>query len=436
VQLVLRGAEAVMPLLLGAWFGRSPSTDVYFVAFAFFQLTGSLLFGAFQDSAIVPILIETKQRSRKELETTLGSLFAHTALLGVALGLVSSGVGAIAMTLFYHGVQRDVGLAMVPFLAASLLTLALRGLVEAWLVADQRYFVAPVARAFGVATTLGLVAALHHRIGIVILPIATVSGELVSIAALLSVTFGAGRVGLALNLTRPEPVRRLTGLLGSEVAGGAVTRVNPLVDQLVAAIAGVVGGGTLLRYSIDVALAPTSLLQAVLFPVLLSHLSSDVANGRIARFRSTLVRSLLTVTLLLSIVEVALIVFRGPLLRLAFLHGAMDPAGVERMASLFPYHVIGLAPFGALLVLARAHVALKNSRIMISMGVLNAALNAFFNLSLVRFMGLEGIALSTSLVHLTVATVFFFRLETGVQRLGETAALPRTRLDSRVDGGA
>ncbi len=62
VQLVLRGAEALMPLLLGAWFGRSPSTDLYFAEFAFFQLTGSLLFGAFQDSAIVPILIETKQK--------------------------------------------------------------------------------------------------------------------------------------------------------------------------------------------------------------------------------------------------------------------------------------------------------------------------------------------------------------------------------------
>jgi putative peptidoglycan lipid II flippase len=419
VQLVLRGAEALMPLLLGAWFGRSPATDVYFVGFAFFQLVGSLLFGAFQDSAIVPILIETRQKGKRELELTLGSLFAHTLLVGIALGLVSALVGCVSLFFLYRGSELELGLSMVPFLAGSLVLFGIRGLVEASLVAEQRYFTAPLARAFGVATMLGLVALLHGRVGILILPAATLAGELISLAALLFVTFGGGRLSLLPNLSRPEPLRRLVRLVGSEVAGGAVTRINPLIDQLVAVLAGVIGGGTLLRYSIDVAMAPTSLLQAVLFPVLLSHLSRDVAEARLDRFRSTLLRSLIVVTVLLSLVEVVLIAYRVPLLQLAFLRGAMDAAGVERMTRVFPYHVLGLAPFGALLILARAHVALKNSRIMVSMGALNAALNAFFNLLLVRFMGLEGIALSTSLVQLVVAAVFFLRLETGVQRLGE-----------------
>src|SRR5262252_682647 len=97
VQLVLRGAEALMPLLLSTWFGRSPATDVYWVGFAFFTLVGSLLFGAFQDSAIVPILIETKQKGKRELEVTLNSLIAHTLLVGVALGLASALVGSISL---------------------------------------------------------------------------------------------------------------------------------------------------------------------------------------------------------------------------------------------------------------------------------------------------------------------------------------------------
>ncbi|HEY3595101.1 MAG TPA: lipid II flippase MurJ, partial [Polyangiaceae bacterium] len=358
------------------------------------------------------------------LEEALGSLFAHTLLLGLAVGAASALIGAVVLLFLYRGPELRLGLSMVPLLAGSLVLFGVRGFMEAWLVADQRYFSAPLARAFGVATMLGLVAALHQRVGIVMLPAATLAGELVSIVALAAVAFGPAHISLVPTLSRPEPVRRLARLVGSEVAGGAVTRINPLVDQLVATIAGVAGGGTLLRYSIDVALSPTTLLQAVLFPVLLSQMSREIADARIDRFRSTLMRSLLTVVGLLSLAEVALIVFRGPLLRLAFLRGAMDAAGVARMAQIFPYHVIGLAPFGALLVLARAHVALKNSRIMVSMGALNAALNAFFNLVLVRFMGLEGIALSTSLVQLAVAAVFFFRLETGVQRLGEVTPSP------------
>ena len=52
----------------------------------------------------------------------------------------------------------------------------------------------------------------------------------------------------------PPPVR----LAASEVGGGAVTRINPVVDQLMAGITAVVGGGTILRYAGDVALLPTS----------------------------------------------------------------------------------------------------------------------------------------------------------------------------------
>jgi putative peptidoglycan lipid II flippase len=73
---------------------------------------------------------------------------------------------------------------------------------------------------------------------------------------------------------------------------------------------------------------------------------------------------------------------------------------------------VGLAPFGALLVLARAHVAMKNTSIMVGMGVLNAGLNAVLNVVFLRLIGLEGIALATSIMHLIVAIVFWLRFET------------------------
>jgi putative peptidoglycan lipid II flippase len=114
-------------------------------------------------------------------------------------------------------------------------------------------------------------------------------------------------------------------------------------------------------------------------------------------------------------------VFRAPILRFVFLRGEMDAEGVDRMIRLLPYHLVGLAPFGALLVLARAHVALKNSGIMIGMGLLNAGSNALFNMLLLKLMGLEGLALSTSCVHLAIAVIFWFQFES---RLKVARALP------------
>jgi putative peptidoglycan lipid II flippase len=178
-----------------------------------------------------------------------------------------------------------------------------------------------------------------------------------------------------------------------------------------AAMAAVAGGGTLLKLSGDVASVPTSLLQAALLPVLLTHLSDDFAARDLARLRATVRRALAVVTAVLVAASALLWAVRRPLLHLVFEHGAMDWAGVERMARLLPYHLVGLAPFGALLILARAHVAAQNSRIMISMGLLNAALNAGLNFAFLPSLGLEGIALSTSCTYAVVALVFALRFE-------------------------
>src|SRR5689334_14915570 len=81
VQIVFRAGEALLPLLLAAWFGRTQATDVYYFSWAVFSFAGSLVFSAYQDSALVPILVEVKARERETLPRVIGSLLAHTLAL-------------------------------------------------------------------------------------------------------------------------------------------------------------------------------------------------------------------------------------------------------------------------------------------------------------------------------------------------------------------
>jgi putative peptidoglycan lipid II flippase len=116
------------------------------------------------------------------------------------------------------------------------------------------------------------------------------------------------------------------------------------------------------------------------------------------------------VTGFLLAATVVVYVLRGPLTRLVFLHGAMDAAAVAEMTALLPWYLVGLLPFGLLLVLARAHIALQNSRIMMSMGLLNAATNLVLDVALVGPLGLRGVALATSVTHAVVALAMWWRL--------------------------
>ncbi len=420
MQIVFRAGEALLPLFLAMWFGRSDATDVYQFTFAVFNFAGSLVFTIFQDSALVPILAEVKIAQRAQVPRVIGSILAHTSFVGSALSLA---VGLLALFFFslrYQGDAWTLSMHMVPLFCVFLVALSVKTFFTAVLNADHRYFAQPIASSLGMMVTLGLVWWLRHRYGILSVAIGQLAGELVAIAV-LTAAFKLVGMTIDLNLSRPEPVVRFAKLVASEVGGSAVTRINPVVDQLMAGLAGVVGGATLLRYSGDVASLPTSLLQAALLPVLLSHLSDDFAAGRLDKFRATVTRGVLVVSAILLAMALVLFAVRGPLLRLVFLRGAMDAAGVDRMARLLPYHLVGLAPFGVLLVLARAHVSMKNSGIMLGMGALNAVLNASFNVVLMKSIGLEGIALSTSCVQLAIAVVFWIRFQSKVGALAREA---------------
>lgn len=410
-QVGFRAIEAALPLLYAYWFGRGHDTDIYVFAWAVFAFAGSLVFSMHQDSSLVPILAEERLVRPAGLARLRGSILAHTWVIGGLIAL-AVGVGALVWFRFlYDDASFAIAARMVPAFCVYLVAMSTRTFFSTLCVVERQFFIQPIASFFGVLLNVGLLAGMHSSAGVAFIPIASLAGEI--LAACILAHFATRALGLRVELCfdRPPAIRALARLVSSEVGGGAVTRVNPVIDQLMAGLTLVAGGGTMLRLAGDVASLPTSLLQAALLPVLLSHLAEDYARRDLATIRRTVVRSLATVCTLLLAIAAILYAVRGPLLRVVFLHGEMDEAGVERMAHLLPYHLVGLAPFGALLVLARAHVATRNGRIMISMGILNAATNAIGNFVLLHVLGLEGLALATSIVHLVVALVFWFRFE-------------------------
>jgi putative peptidoglycan lipid II flippase len=410
LQVVSRGIEALLPVVLALWFGRSDATDVYYFAWAVFVLAGSLVFSAFHDSAVVPVLAEVKRVEPRLVPVVRGSLLAHTLAGGSALAALVAVASAAWFSVRYAGDARTAALWMVAPFAAYLVALSLKTYLASMLAAEHHYFPSPVASAAGAVVSIAVIALGRHALSMIAAPCGMLAGELTAVGVLAASMRAAG-FAVRPSFARPEPVRRIAKLVASEVGGNAVTRVNPVVDQLMSALAAVAGGGTLLKLSGDVATVPTSLLQASLLSVLLTHLSDDFAARDIPRLRATVRRALVSVIAILLVAAAVLWLAGRPLLHLVFDHGAMDGAGVERMTRLLPYHLVGLPPFGALLVLARAHVAVQNSRIMMSMGLLNAALNAGLNAALLPWLGLEGIALSTSLTYAVVAVVFALRLD-------------------------
>ncbi|HEX7665061.1 MAG TPA: lipid II flippase MurJ [Polyangiaceae bacterium] len=415
VQVVFRTAEAVLPLLLALWFGRSPETDLYYLASAFFTLAGAVISASFQDSALIPILTEVMIKDRPSLGKVAGSLLGHTLAYGSAIAVAMGIVAALGFRLRYGGELFLLAIELtVPF-TAYIVAVGVRSFYAGLLNASRKFSAQPIASGSGIMIAIVIIAFARTRLGVLVLPVGLLAGELVAIAILLAITRGL-EIRLELGLSRPEPVLRFFKLVSNEVSGNVLTRINPVVDQLFAGMTAVAGGGTLLRYAMDVASLPTSIVQATLLPVLLSRMSELAAKNEMPAFAATVKKATLATVGMLAGMCLVLGFGRHFILRFAFLHGQMDAAGVDDMAAILPYALLGVAPFGALLVLARAHVALQNVKIMIPMGILNVTVNAVMDLVLYLALGLKGVALSTSLMQLVVAVVFAVLLQRRLTR--------------------
>lgn len=408
-HVVARVGEALWPLALAQWFGRSEATDAFNLGWAFFAFLGSIVFGAFQDSPIVGLVIETRLRRPHELGRLVGGLLLHTAVAGTALAALFTLLGFVGFRYVYAPGTAATMAAMAPYFGAYLVLLGVRTFLVAVLNAESRFQLAPVGSALALVAAAGFVAATRHRFGVTSVPMGTAIGEALHVAFLGVALARGADFRLELTWRLPPRVFPVLKQVLAAAGGASVTRVNPIVDQHMATVFAV-GGATMLRYSNDIATVPTSLLQAVFLPVLMSRLAAAFATADEVTFRGTTRRSSAGSIAILTVTAGAFYLVKGPVLRFVLLRGQMDAEAVERISSLVTYHLIGLPAFGLLLVQVRAVVCLGLSRILFPLGFVNAGLNLVFNLVLARLLGLEGLALSTSALNAAIALILIVYL--------------------------
>lgn len=398
LQLIFRAGEALFPFLLASWFGRSAETDLNVLVGKGFVLAGALITAVFQDSVFIPSLTE------KQDGGDVGGFAGAVQKRALGLASLSAIVFGFGYALWLR--REPQAFPIIAVYALHMVLVTRRAFLVGYMHAHRDFVSYPVASGAGMALTLGAVYTLRAKLGVVAIPLGLACGELLA-GVLLSLRMRA-LPEIHTRSDQAAALRTFSRLASLEALGNFVTRVNPLVDQVVARQSAIVGGGTLLGYAFDVASVPTTLAQAAFFSIFLTHLSAAAKDA--ITFRKLLHTALFWIPTAIAALSLVLYLVRVPLLNLLFLHQAMDKGGVDTIAAILPYALVGAAPFGGLLLLARAHVALQNTRIMLRMGALNAALNAGLNFAFFPLLGLSGIALSTSVMHALIAVVFFWQL--------------------------
>jgi putative peptidoglycan lipid II flippase len=401
LQIVFRGLDALVPFFFAQWFGRGLSTDIFYIVSALVAFITSLVVSAYQDSAIIPVVAELHRNSPREVSRFARALLGRTLVLAAGILVALWAVGLLSLRLMAPSFASPhwllLGFSIFAFL------LAYRACLCGFMNARGWFVVPPFVTGVGTTVALGVIFLAKEGFGIHLVPWAFALGEASALCLALMDWYRREREWIVPRLDHHPLVSKFGALAGREAIGSTITRVNPIIDQAMAMSSKVIGGGTILKYALDLASVPGSVLQAVFFTPLLAKLSAQAARRDFSQFTRTLRQALLVATVSSGVLAAALCAWREPLCRALFLHGAMDSGAVAEMARVLPYGAIGAVPFAWLLVLARANVALQNQHVMIPLGMLNAASNIAFNFLFLPLLGLRGLALGTTCVHVLVA---------------------------------
>jgi putative peptidoglycan lipid II flippase len=177
---------------------------------------------------------------------------------------------------------------------------------------------------------------------------------------------------------------------------------STVVDQSMAASLGS-GNVSILNYANKIVALVLSMVAVSLSTVLFPRFSRMITAGQWSELNRT-IRGYTRLTLLASVPAVALlVVFSEPLVRLLFERGAFTPettAAVARVQICLLFQL----PFYVLVMLgSRLLSALDANRTVLRISAMNLAMNVGGNYLFMRWYGVAGIAISTSLVYVVAS---------------------------------
>ena len=177
-----------------------------------------------------------------------------------------------------------------------------------------------------------------------------------------------------------------------------------LVDQSMAAMLPA-GSVSALAYAGRFVSVVMTLLAGTIATAVTPHFSRMIANSEWAGCRHT-VRTWVKLTWMVSLPITLVLIFGARLLiRVTLQHGVFGPADTVAVTPVLGMYAIQIPFFASSRVFYRFILAMRRSDLILYCGVINLVLDVVLNLILMRWFGVAGIALATSLW--TVSTFFF-----------------------------
>lgn len=205
-------------------------------------------------------------------------------------------------------------------------------------------------------------------------------------------------------------LKRILFLSIPTIIGGSLDQINILVDKTISSKI-TIGGISVLNYAGKLNIAIIGLFISTIIVVLYPKISLFVVEGRYDSLKNSLKKTISGIILISVPLMFGILIFSYELIEIVFGRGAFSQENIQLTAQVLFYYTLGFLAIALRELITRVFYSLRDTKTPVFNSGVGIFLNIILNVILSRYLGLQGIALATSISAIITTILLGMRLE-------------------------
>ncbi|ANU17809.1 murein biosynthesis integral membrane protein MurJ [Planococcus maritimus] len=395
-------------IFLAYFYGANGLTDAYLISTNISTVIFAFI-GMGIAASYIPVYTKIfKERGREPAEKFTVNVTNTVMLLTTILVLMIICFTTPIVKLFAFGFEGEtlrIAVIFTRIISVTLYFTALIFIFTSYLEVKNRFLITELS---GLPLNIILIAtiAISSWLGLYILAIGTVLAVIVQFLSMIPAIKKSGyRHRFVLDF-KDQDLKRMIVLAIPVIIGVSADQINVLVDRTIASQI-TEGGISALTYAHRLVFFVQAIFVLAIVKVMFPKISKLAARKEIKELKDVVGKVIAAISIIVIPAAVGMMIFSRQITELMFGRGEFDEYEIEMTTGLIFFYALGLLGFGLREVLSKVFYSLEDSRTPMINAFGAMFLNVGLNLVLSRIIGLNGLALATSIAAI-VSTVLLY----------------------------
>jgi putative peptidoglycan lipid II flippase len=406
-------------IILAQSFGASIITDAYITALnipvvLFTGISASL------GTTYIPMFFKLKEeKGQDEVNKFTSNVFNIIIILSLITIILGSMFAPYIVKVFamgFKGEELEITTKFSKILMPSIIFIATNGLVSSYLLANGRFYISGlVTIPFNIICILAII--IGSLTNSYIMVWITLFAYIVQLLFQIPFLVKSGyRHSLNIDL-KDENIKSIIYLIIPVFLGSYVNQINSVINRTLASTLDT-GSITALNYANKLNIFAVGILVISISTVMYPMLSKFASQNKINLFKSSLIRCINVVIIVMVPVMIGMIIFSTPMVSFLFEGGSFDSKDTYLTSTALIFYSIGIVAFGVRDILSRGFYSLQDTKTPVKNAMVAVGFDIIFSILLIKRMGIGGLALSSSISAIVGAVLLMMSLRRKVGRLG------------------